>query len=145
MRQQTEQRHLEIFTHVLLASSVAGFLGALVALGDTTSRRVSSNVVGASARSTDSRSVAAKDDVAAHAVVGVRLGAIDLGTRRKSVLGFCKNNSRGGDEDGSVLHLGGKVVVARSGGIDDIQRSNDFSRLYNECGLCYSVANDWRL
>lgn len=119
---------LEKFTYVLLASSVTSFLGTLVALSDTTGRRVSSNVVGASARSTNGGSVAAEDDVAAHAVVGVGLGAIDLGTRRKSVLGLCENNSRSGDEDGSVLHLGGKVFVVRSGGVDDMQRSDAFSR-----------------
>lgn len=44
------------------------------------------------------------------------------------MLGLCENNSRGGDEDSSVLHLGGKVVVVRSGGVDDIQRSDAFSK-----------------
>lgn len=79
-------------------------MGALPALGNAAQRRVSGNVVGAAARSAHAVCVAADDDIARQAVVGVGLGAVDLVGALGGSLGAGQGG--GGEEDGGGLHFG---------------------------------------
>lgn len=91
-------------TYVLLASGVTNEGTALPALGNTALRRVSGNVVRAAARSANAVAVAADDDIASKAVVGVGLGAGHLvGALRRS-LGVGQSGG-GNDEDGGGSHF----------------------------------------
>lgn len=91
-------------TYVLLASSVTRGLGALPALSNTAQRRVSGNVVGAAAGSADAVGIAANNDIAAIAVVGVGLGAGHLVGALGGSLG-ADESSGDGDDDGRGLHF----------------------------------------
>lgn len=71
----------DVQTHVLLADSVAGVARALPALCDAPGGRIAGHIVRAAARRARGIGVAAQDNVAAHAVRCVWLGAVDLGTR----------------------------------------------------------------
>lgn len=99
-------------THILLAGRVAGVARALPALGDAAGGRVARDVVGAAAGRADGVGVAAQDNVAAHAVRRVGLGAVDLGAGGHGVLRL--RGGQGGGEDhggggGGSLHDGGVV------------------------------------
>lgn len=91
-------------TYVLLAGSITSLLGALPALGNAAQRGVSGNVVGASAGSANAVGVAADDDVAAHAVGSVGLGARHLVGALGRSLGADESGGDG-DDDGRGLHF----------------------------------------
>lgn len=91
-------------TYVLLASGVTNEGTALPALGNTARRRVSGNVVRAAARSANAVGVAADDDAARKAVVGVGLGAGHLvGALGRSL--SAGQSGGGGDDDGGGSHF----------------------------------------
>ncbi len=108
-------------THVLLAGSVAGVARAFPALGDATGGRVAGDVVGAAARRAGGVGVAAQDNVAAHAVCGIGLSAVDLGARGQRVLGL-----RGGEASSEDNGGGGSLH-------DDGVR-----------GVCQTIGQEWR-
>jgi hypothetical protein len=93
-----------VSTYVLLASSVTSGLGALPALGNAAQRRVSGNVVGAAAGGAHAVGIAADDDIAAVAVVGVGLGAGHLVGALGRSLG-AGESSGGSDDNGGGLHF----------------------------------------
>lgn len=101
---QSEGRRLSIDDTVLLASGVTNEGTALPALGNTARRRVSGNVVRAAARSANGVGVAADDDTARKAVVGVGLGAGHLvGALGRSL--SAGQSGGGGDDDGGGSHF----------------------------------------
>lgn len=97
-------------TYVLLASSVTRGLGALPALSNTAQRRVSGNVVGAAAGSADAVGIAANNDIAAIAVVGVGLGAGHLVGALGGSLSADESGGDG-DDDGRGLHFECNLLV----------------------------------
>lgn len=101
---------MRLSTYVLLASGVTSGDIALPALGNSAQRRVSGNVVRAAARSADGVGIAADDDVATIAVVGVGLGAVDLvGALGRSL--SAGQSGGGGDDDGGGSHFDGFAVA----------------------------------
>lgn len=110
-RQGAQGQCASLTTYVFLASSITSILRALPAFSNASSGRVASDVIGAATRLAGTICATAQNDVAAHAVVGIGLGAVDLGTSRQSVLGL--GGSQSGSKDngsGDGLHDYGRLL-----------------------------------
>lgn len=95
---------LDLATHILLASGITSKSVALPTLSGATGRRVTGDIGRASSCCAKRVSITAEDDIAAHAVGGIGLGAVDLVVAQRR--GLRVGQSRGGSDDnyGRCLH-----------------------------------------